>query len=123
MERIPVSSSNVEAIGYSASRQILEASFKGGRVYHWTGVDPATYAALMAAPSKGSFFNNYINYAFPYSQGEAPQSIIENALEEAPELAEAAEVAEIAATIAAPEARAASWLMRLGSALRRMMPF
>jgi hypothetical protein len=117
--RAPVgSSSNVVSAGYS--RGTLEIEFKGGRVYNYSDVPPDIYAGLMAAPSPGAYVNQFIAYTFNYEQGEAPESIIEDALEEAPELAEAA---EIAATIAMPEARMASWLVRFGSALRRMMPF
>jgi hypothetical protein len=93
---------------------------KGSRTYHYSDVPPDIYAGLMAAPSPGAYVNQFIAYTFNYSQGEAPESIIEDAIEEAPELAEAAEVA---ATIAMPEMRAVSWLARFGSALRRMMPF
>ena len=118
MIRIPLSSSNVESAGYS--RGTLEIEFKGGRVYHYSDVPPDVYAGLMAAPSPGAYVNQFIAYTFNYEQGEAPSDLIEDALEEAPELAEAAETA---AEIAIPEVRAAGLMSRFVGVLRRMLPF
>jgi hypothetical protein len=120
MQRSPVgSSSNVVSAGYSNGT--LEIEFKGSRVYHHSDVSPDIYAGLMSAASPGQYVNQNIAWAYSYSQGEAPSDLLEDITEGAAE--ELPEVAELAATIAAPETRAASWLMRFGSALRRMMPF
>ena len=50
-----VGSSNVLEIGYDPLTRTLEINFKGDRPYFYEDVDPGTFAALMAAPSKGSF--------------------------------------------------------------------
>ena len=51
----PVTSSNIERIGYDPTRQTLRIIFHGGRGYDYEGVDEQTYAALEAADSKGRF--------------------------------------------------------------------
>lgn len=55
MELTRVNSSNVEAVGYIDGTRILLVQFRGGTIYAHPDVSVETYAALVAAPSKGQF--------------------------------------------------------------------
>lgn len=55
-----VESSNIERIGYHRKQQILRIIFQGDRAYDYPLVTERDYRDLMAAPSKGSFFNRRI---------------------------------------------------------------
>lgn len=68
MERTPVSSSNIQAIGYDADSQTLEVEFKTGPMYHYTGVPRSEYEAMMAADSKGTFLNTNIKGRYPFTR-------------------------------------------------------
>jgi len=57
MDTVPVQSSNIRAIGYDADSRTLQIDFKSGGRYQYPAVEPATHVALMASPSKGSFFS------------------------------------------------------------------
>jgi len=60
IERVSVSSSAIDSIGYDQSSQTLQIEFVGGEVYDYQGVPPDVYKAMMAAPSKGKFFHSRI---------------------------------------------------------------
>jgi len=66
MERTPVTSSNIRAIGYDMETQILEVEFNNGSVYQYHGVPVNEHEAIMNAESKGKYFNANIknNYTF-----------------------------------------------------------
>lgn len=55
-----VNSSAIRAVGYDGDGYILTVEFHGGRVYDHPGVPYEVYAALMAASSKGAYYNRYI---------------------------------------------------------------
>lgn len=55
-----VESSNIERIGYLRKQQILRIIFQGGRAYDYPMVTERDFNDLMAAESKGSFFNRRI---------------------------------------------------------------
>jgi hypothetical protein len=56
MQMIAVeNSSNIAAIGYEPSVNLLRVRYKDGRTYDFPDVVPAAHAALMAAPSKGKW--------------------------------------------------------------------
>lgn len=57
MERTPVKSSQILSIGHDPEKQVLEIEFKGGGVYHYTGVDAEKHAALVASDSIGKHFH------------------------------------------------------------------
>ncbi len=63
MERAPVSSSNLEAVGYHPESRTLEVQFRHGGVYQYLDVPIHRYVGLMTAPSKGSFFDRFIKKA------------------------------------------------------------
>lgn len=66
MNRIPVSSSNLNSVGYDSSTSTLEIEFRSSDVYQYSGVPSNVYDALMNASSHGSFFAANIknNYSF-----------------------------------------------------------
>ena len=68
MERQPVSSSNLRSVGYDRDSSVLEIQFQTGSVYQYVGLPESVYRALLAAGSKGSFFNANIKGTFPYRQ-------------------------------------------------------
>jgi len=60
VDMTPVTSSNIAAIGYDGETEELTIEFVSGDTYVYDGIDPETYRALMAAPSKGAFFYAHI---------------------------------------------------------------
>lgn len=62
-----VESTTLIAIGYDETREILQLEFRSHAVYHYFGVPGTVYEALMAAPSKGRYFNGTIRRHFPHS--------------------------------------------------------
>lgn len=69
----PVASSNIAAHGYDAASQTLAVQFKGGKVYHYSGVPQDTADAFIAAESKGSHFAREIRPAFEGKLFEEPE--------------------------------------------------
>ena len=63
-----VESSNIESIGHSYPRRILEIKFKNGGVYRYKGVPRTEFKKLLSAPSKGKAFYNDIKYNYPYKK-------------------------------------------------------
>lgn len=60
MELVPVSSSNLAAVGFDPDASILEILFKSGSLYRYFEVPSSVHAALMSASSRGSYFNAHI---------------------------------------------------------------
>jgi hypothetical protein len=58
MTLIPVSSTAIAAIGYDG--YTLTVEFHNGQVYDHPGVSYDVYAGLMAASSKGAYYNENI---------------------------------------------------------------
>lgn len=58
MSMIPVRSSAIRAVGFDG--YTLRVVFHNGRLYDHPGVPFSVYAALMAAMSKGGFYNRNI---------------------------------------------------------------
>lgn len=59
VEMTPVESSNIAAVGFDPSYGIF-VQFKNNETYRYPNEDYATYQALLAAESKGQFFNQTI---------------------------------------------------------------
>lgn len=53
---VPVESSAMEAVGYDAASRLMHVRFKPDRTYAVHGVMPQEHAALLAASSKGSHY-------------------------------------------------------------------
>lgn len=66
MERTPVSSSNISAVGYDADSQVLEVEFTNGAVYSYSGVPPGEYEGFMSADSKGKYLHANIKNHYPF---------------------------------------------------------
>jgi len=58
MRRVAVESTSIASIGYDRRRRELEIEFRDtGDVYRYFSVSAGEYADLMAAESKGTYFN------------------------------------------------------------------
>ncbi len=69
MNRMPVSSSNLRAVGYDPDTRTLEVEFLNGGLYSYSGVPASVYAGLMSASSHGSYFNVNIKKAsYPFKK-------------------------------------------------------
>ena len=66
MNMIPVSSSNLQAVGYDG--ETLRIQFRSGGIYDYYNVPAFVYNGLMNAPSKGSYHAAYIKNAYTYSR-------------------------------------------------------
>lgn len=70
MELIPVTSSNVSAIGYDADTQTLGIKFSSGTVYHYAGVPKDVYDDFVNAESIGRFFAMNIRSHYEHAKVE-----------------------------------------------------
>lgn len=66
MERTPVTSSNIYAVGYDADSQTLEIEFKNGAVYQYSSVPSGEYEGIMGAESKGKYLNANIKNRYSF---------------------------------------------------------
>lgn len=66
MRREPVSSESLREVGYEDGT--LEVEFTTGTVYRYFDVPERVYDELMAAASKGTFFNAQIRDRFRYAR-------------------------------------------------------
>lgn len=55
-----IGSSIIAVVDYDEKRRHLDVTFHTGRVYRYFSVPPAVYDQLVAADSKGKFFNQQI---------------------------------------------------------------
>lgn len=63
-----VSSSAIEKIEFEDLTNRLAITFTGGRTYTYFGVPRSVYERFMAAPSKGTFFNEHIKDRYSFRQ-------------------------------------------------------
>lgn len=68
MDRRPVRSSDLAAVGYDAESQILEIEFLKGGTYQYFDVPGSVYEGLMTAPSHGKFFHAHIRDKYRYTK-------------------------------------------------------
>jgi KTSC domain-containing protein len=61
-----VASSTLNTVAYDHASQVLQLEFRSRAVYRYFGVPPAVYHDLIAADSKGAYFNRNIRPKFPY---------------------------------------------------------
>jgi hypothetical protein len=66
MNRAPVTSSTLSAVFYSPDRLLLEIEFRSGDIYRYFDVPPRIYHDLLAAESKGRYFNANIRKRFSF---------------------------------------------------------
>lgn len=70
VDMVPVSSSNVDSIGYNEEQQVLYVRFLNGSLYIYKGVNAYEYDGLLNAPSVGSYLHRNIKNAYPYERIE-----------------------------------------------------
>ena len=74
IERRPVESSNLAAVGYDARRRLLEIEFRSGGIYRYFEVPAEVHGQLLAAESKGRFFAKHIRDRFRFERVNARAS-------------------------------------------------
>lgn len=68
MQRTQVESSNLVSVGYDDKTFTLEVEFKHGGVYQYENVPADVHAALLAAPSVGSYFSAKVKNTYPFTK-------------------------------------------------------
>lgn len=68
MVRVPVSSSDLESVGYDALSHILEIKFHSGGVYQYFDVSEIEHRSLMDASSHGTYFHEHIKNNYRYTK-------------------------------------------------------
>jgi KTSC domain len=61
-----VESTTLLTVSYDQARALLQLEFCSRAVYQYFSVPAAVYQSLLAAPSKGRYFNQAIRGRFPY---------------------------------------------------------
>jgi hypothetical protein len=61
-----VESTTLATIAYDNAHEVLRLKFRSGVIYQYSGVPASVHGALVAAPSKGNYFNREIRGRFPY---------------------------------------------------------
>jgi hypothetical protein len=74
MDAVAVDSSVLSLVTFSPEHRLLELEFRSGAVYQYFDVPPQTYSALLAADSKGEYFNAHIRNRFHCMQIRAPST-------------------------------------------------
>ncbi len=64
-----VASSNLRRVMYDKRSMTLTIEFNSRRTYTYNGVPAIIHSGLLTAPSKGTYFNQYIKYRFPFVEG------------------------------------------------------
>jgi lysyl-tRNA synthetase class 2 len=71
----------IRALAYDADRNELTVGFTSGRIYVYSLIPPAVFAALEATASKGAFFNQHIRDRYPFRKAKsdtaAPSSLLD----------------------------------------------
>jgi len=69
MEMIPVTSSNLAAIGYDSDTLTMRIQFLKSGTYEYQGVSAETWEGFVGASSKGQYFDQFIKKGgYPYSR-------------------------------------------------------
>lgn len=68
MKRISIISKVLKSVGYDETTGTLEVEFKNGGLYEYVDVPADEYAALMRAPSKGTYFGDHIRDAYRFKR-------------------------------------------------------
>jgi hypothetical protein len=68
MDRTPLDSTTLAAAAYDIATGVLELEFRSGALYHYFSVPLSLYPDLIAADSKGRFFNHSIRNCFPLAR-------------------------------------------------------
>jgi hypothetical protein len=73
MQPVPLESTLLASVSYDGRRRLLDVVFRSGALYRYFNVPSASYLGLLAAVSKGTYFNRHIRNCFPY-QHLSPES-------------------------------------------------
>jgi hypothetical protein len=68
MNRVAVASTTLASVSYFPDRHLLQLEFRNGAVYQYFDVSLHDYHELLAADSKGTYFNRHIRNCFSYRQ-------------------------------------------------------
>lgn len=68
MYRRPVDSSLIRSIGYDLASSVMEVEFMNDHVYEYKDMPLSIYSELMAAESKGTYFNDFVKDLYSYRQ-------------------------------------------------------
>ncbi|QJX48063.1 KTSC domain-containing protein [Hymenobacter taeanensis] len=60
MQRRPIRSTSLKAVGYDATTETLEIEYRHGSLVRYTGVPAALYEALLQVPGKAMFVEQVI---------------------------------------------------------------
>jgi len=63
-----VESTTLATLAYDDAHQILQLKVRSRAICRYFGVPAPVYEALLAAPSKGKYFNRAIRGKFPYTR-------------------------------------------------------
>ena len=63
---VTVESTTLATVAYDEARELLQLEFCSRAVYLYFGVPAAVHQGLLAAPSKGRYFNQTIRGQFSY---------------------------------------------------------
>ena len=63
-----VESTTLATVAYDADRQLLQIEFRDRTIYRYRHVPADVHAALLCAPSKGSYFNRVIREQFVFTR-------------------------------------------------------
>ena len=72
MNIMPVESTTLAVLAYDDAHEILQLEFRSRAIYRYFGVPAPVYEELLAAPSRGRYFNRAIRGSFPYSRVSNP---------------------------------------------------
>lgn len=68
MNRQPVTSSNVESVGYDDDSFTLEIVFRNGSIYQYFDVPRSVYDMMLQADSPGRFLHEQIRGVYRYAR-------------------------------------------------------
>ena len=66
MTPVAVDSSLLATVAYEGGQKMLQLEFRTGAIYRYFDVAAAVHQGLLAADSKGSYFNCEIRDKYPY---------------------------------------------------------
>jgi len=73
---VPLESSLLASALYDSPRRLLKVEFRSGERYRFFDVPAACYRELLAAASKGTYFNRHIRNHFHFQRLSKPDSPI-----------------------------------------------
>ena len=68
MKLTVVQSTSLATVAYDANRELLQIEFRDRTIYRYRHVPADVHAALLCAPSKGSYFNRVIRGQFVFTR-------------------------------------------------------